>query len=135
MFSLSTVFAITATAVVLQMMGAAWFMGVIPRLYTVALGREHEPDAAPGLLFIAGPFVCGVMVTVTHSVLLSMVQITELADAFGLGALVGLGFLTPTVFNVAINPNIPHPLLYGAINAPYFVLSSMVACAMLTWLA
>jgi len=29
-------------------------------------------------------------------------------------------------FNIAINPNFPHPLRYGLLNAPYFLVGSVV---------
>ena len=45
-----------------------------------------------------------------------------------LGLIVGLGFLMPMTFNIAINPLFPRPLQYGLLNAPYFVVSNVVAC-------
>jgi hypothetical protein len=48
-----------------------------------------------------------------------------LRGAAALGALVGLGYLGSTALNVAINPNMPRPLLYALVNVPYFFLSSI----------
>ena len=35
-------------------------------------------------------------------------------------------------YQIAINPNFPRPLLYGAINAPYFVLTSVIGSVLMT---
>ena len=34
-------------------------------------------------------------------------------------------------FQIAINPNFPHPLRYGALNAPYFVVTSLLSSLLL----
>ncbi|MGV3619302.1 MAG: DUF1761 domain-containing protein [Archangium sp.] len=120
------------SALALQMLGAAWFMGVIPKPYAVALGRTDLAGRKPEPLFIAGPAVCGLVVTVTNAVLLRALHVTEMRDALVFGLITGVGYLMATVVNVAINPNIPRPLFYGAINAPYFLVSNLVACAILT---
>jgi hypothetical protein len=33
--------------------------------------------------------------------------------------------------NVAINPNLPRPLRYALLNAPYFLVINVIACAIL----
>lgn len=48
------------------------------------------------------------------------------------GLLVGIGYLVAQTFNIAINPNSPRPILYGLINAPYFIICSVVASIILT---
>lgn len=115
-----------------QILGAAWFMGVIPKLYGIALGRADLAGRKPEPLFIVGPMLCGLVVTMANAVLLKSLHVTAMGDALVFGAIVGVGYLSATVVNVAINPNIPRPLFYGAINAPYFVISSLVTCAILT---
>lgn len=57
--------------------------------------------------------------------------IASIADAVSFGALVGVGYLVATMTNVAINPNMPHPLRYALLNAPYFLVINMIACAIL----
>lgn len=46
----------------------------------------------------------------------------------GLGLAVGLGFLVPMAFPIAINPLFPRPILYGLLNAPYFLVAKLLAC-------
>lgn len=60
-----------------------------------------------------------------------LLGINTVGGAAGFGALVGLGYLGSTALNVAINPNMPRPLLYAAVNVPYFVLSSVLGCVVL----
>ncbi len=127
--------AVALSALALQMLGAAWFMGVIPKAYAKALGRDPNPKEKPGALFIAGPAVCSLVVIITNAVLLRSLHVTAMADALAFGALTGIGYLCITVQNVGINPNIPRPFLYGAINAPFFLLGNLVSCAILTALA
>ena len=124
--------AVVLSGVALSMLGAAWFMGVIPKQYGIALGRTDLAGRKPEPLFIYGPLVCGLVVTITNAVLLKSFHVTAMGDALVFGAIVGVGYLSATVVNVAINPNMPRPLFYGAINAPYFVISSLVSCAILT---
>ena len=136
MFTLSlNGFAILLSAVAQGMLGAAWFMGVVPKPYALALGRTDLVGRKPEPLFIAGPQLCMLVVTLVNAVLLRALHIDTMPDALVFGAISGVGYLVATVFNVAINPNIPRPLLYGAVNAPYFLLSNLVSCAILTAMA
>lgn len=112
-------------------LGAAWFLAVIPKYYAIALGRENAPKQQPSALFNFGPIVCTSMTTTTSALLLAALGIHELGPALVFGAIVGVGYLTAMTFNIAINPNFPRPLLYGAINAPYFVLASLMSSAIL----
>ncbi|PZR15007.1 MAG: DUF1761 domain-containing protein [Archangium gephyra] len=127
--------AVGLSALAQQMLGAAWFMGVIPKPYGIALGRTDLAGRKPAPIFIVGPAVCGLLVTVTNAVLLKTLHVTAIGDALAFGAIVGVGYLMATVVNVAINPNIPRPLFYGVINAPFFLVSSLVSCAILTAMA
>lgn len=112
-------------------LGAAWFMGLVGKRYGVALGRTDLDDAKPTPLVILGPLACSVVVITTTAVLLRALAINELAEGVLLGVFIGAGYLTPMVMNIAINPNFPRPFYYTALNAPYFVLGSVVASAVL----
>lgn len=124
-------FAVLLATFALQALGALWFMAVIPKAYGIALGRSDLAGRKPEPLFIVGPLVCGAVVTVTNAVLLRAMGVTSMGNAILFATLVGIGYLVATVCNVAINPNIPRPLLYGAVNAPFFLLSNIVTCAIL----
>lgn len=113
-------------------LGGAWFMGLFPKAYVIALGREALPAQKPGPIFIVGPFVCGVLTTITTAILLGAFGITSMPEALVFGAVIALGYFTPHTANIAINPNFPRPFLYTLINAPYFTLSTLLTCTILT---
>lgn len=123
--------AVLLASVALSALGAAWFMALFPRPYATALGRADLAGQKPKPLFIAGPFVCSVVLSITNGVLMRSFGITSLTSALLFGTVTGVGYLASTTFNVAINPNIPRPLLYGAVNAPFFLLSNLISCAIL----
>ena len=56
---------------------------------------------------------------------------TSYEGALIFGAVVGLGYLASTTVNVAINPNIPRPLLYGLISGGYIFVGSLLSCTIL----
>jgi hypothetical protein len=107
-------------------LGALWFMALFNKPYAIALGRNDLKDHKPSPLFILGPFLCGAVVTITNAVLMRTLNVTSYVDAIEFGALVGLGYLVSTTVNVAINPNIPRPLLYGLVSGGYFFVGSLM---------
>lgn len=123
---------VLTAAVAHFMLGGAWFMGSVARHYQVALGRNDPPGAKPSPLVIVGPAVCSLVIIVTTAMLLKALAIVTYGAAIGFGVFIGFGYLTPMVMVIAINPNFPRPFYYTAINAPYFVLGSVLSCVILT---
>ncbi|MBM4783999.1 MAG: DUF1761 domain-containing protein [Archangiaceae bacterium] len=123
--------AVLLASVALAALGATWFMALFPTPYATALGRTDLAGQKPKPLFIAGPFVCSVVLNLTNAVMLRSFGITSLSSALLFGAITGVGYLASTTINVAINPNIPRPLLYEAVNAPFFLVSNLISCAIL----
>lgn len=111
--------------------GGFYFGILISKMYLSAMGRENEPKQKPSSLMIAGPAVCGLFITLTSAVLIRMLNIQNLSDALVFGATVGIGYLIPMTMTVAINPNFPRPFFYTAINAPYFLISSLLTTVIL----
>ncbi len=124
-------FAVLAATFVSFVLGGIWFTVFFGKLYAAALGREHDPKARPAPIFLAGPFVCSLVSNTTSAVLMRALHVATLGDALLFGAIVGAGYLVPTMTNIAINPNFPRPLIYAAINGPYFFLSSLMASSIL----
>ena len=122
---------VLAASVVLSMLGALWFMALFGKPYAIALGRTDLKNQKPSPLFIVGPFLCGAVVTVTNAVLMRALTVTSYAHALMFGAVIGFGYLASTTVNVAINPNIPRPLLYGLIGGGYFFIGSLLSCVIL----
>jgi hypothetical protein len=42
-----------------------------------------------------------------------------------------MGFLVANTFNIAINPNIPHPMAYGLLVGGFQLISILVSCVIL----
>lgn len=124
-------FAVLAATAVSFVFGGMWFTVLFGKLYAAALGREHDPKARPAPIFIVGPLICSLVTNITSAVLMRSLHIAALGDALLFGAIVGIGYLVSTMTNIAINPNIPRPLMYAAINGPYFLLSSLLASSIL----
>jgi hypothetical protein len=127
--------AVLAASVLNFLLGGVWFMFLFKRQYAVALDLEDAPDQKPGLLFIVGPFLCGVVTITTTAFLLRLLSTTDLTDGLILGAVVGLGFIGATTVNIAINPKFPRPFFYSAVNVPYFLIGSLIASAVLVLMA
>lgn len=124
-------FAVLCSGLALQAMGAAWFMGVVPKPYALALGRTDLAGRKPAPIFIVGPLVCGLLVSITNALMMRWLNVNALSGALLFGAVSGLGYLVTMTVNIAINPNIPRPLLYALVNGPYFLLGNLVSCAIL----
>jgi hypothetical protein len=125
-------FAVLAAAVASAVIGGVWFGVVVAKPYLVALGRQNEPVAKPVTLTYAGPMVAGLVIVVTSAVLLRALGVESLGDGILFGLIVGIGYLLSMTFTIAINPNFPRPVFYTLLNAPSFLLSSIVASIILT---
>ena len=108
-------------------LGAVWFMLLFARAYVVALGREDAPARQRSALFIVAPLFCQTVIIITSAVLMRALSITTYAAALEFGLIVGIGYLIPMVVNIANNPNFPKPTQYSLINAPFFLLGSVIA--------
>jgi hypothetical protein len=113
-------------------LGGVWFAVLFGRPYAAALGIAHQPTQRPAPLFLVGPLVCGAITIATTAVMLRALGITSYGDAIALGALVGVGYLGAMTLNIAINPLFPRPFAYALINAPMFLIGSLMACLILT---
>ena len=122
------VIAATFAAAVL---GALWFTALFGKFYTLALGREGQPPFKMTPIFMAGPFVCGLVTVVASAILMRALAIDNFGDALMFGIIVGLGLLTATTVNTGINPNIPRPLLYGLVSGSYFFVTGVVVSLIL----
>ena len=107
--------------------GYLWYSFVVNRAYVVALGRGPRK----GALSIAGPLLCLTVTTITSATLMRAFGVTSYAGGLEYGLVVGLGYLLPMVVNIAINPLFPRPLFYSLINAPFFVVGSVMVSLIL----
>jgi len=117
--------------VVYFLLGALWYLGLFARPYKVSLGKANETLNNQSALFMVGPGVCVLVSILATTVLLYALHITTYGEALRLAALVGVGYLVANTTNIAINPNIPRPLLYSAITSAYHLVGITLTCLIL----
>ncbi|MHC2020275.1 DUF1761 domain-containing protein [Methylobacterium sp. CM6247] len=117
------------------LLGAIWFVGLVGKHYPVVLGITDRSQEKPDPLSLIGPFLCTAVTVATSAILLRALGITTYGDALVLGALVAVGYLVPMTLNIAINPLFPRPFAYTALNAPFFVIGSLMSWAILVALS
>jgi len=113
------------------LLGALWYMVLFPQAYKVSLGKANETLNNQSALFVVGPGVCVLAVIVATAVLFYALHITTYGDALRLAVIVALGYLVANTTNIAINPNIPRPLLYSAITSAYHTVGITLTCLVL----
>jgi hypothetical protein len=112
-------------------LGGLWFTVLVGRPYAAALGIADRPPQPPKPIFLVGPFVCSAVTITTTAILLRALGIATYGEAVVLGAIVGVGYLSAMTVNIAINPLFPRPFSYALINAPMFIIGSVMACTIL----
>ena len=122
---------VAASTLAMAVLGALWFTAVFGKAYTYALGREGQPPFKMTPIFMAGPFVCGLITSIANAILIQNLGIDAFGDGLVYGLVVGIGFLATTTVNTGINPNMPRPLLYGAISGSYFLVAGVMSSLIL----
>lgn len=122
---------VALASVASSILGGVWFTVLFGKLYAASLGRQLVPTEKPGLMFVLGPFVCGLVATITTALLLRVLTPNDFFQALGFGLIWGLGFVVSTMVNVAINPNFPRPFLYSAVCGPYFLIATVMSTLIL----
>ena len=112
------------------LLGALWFTLFFSKQYKISLGRENEtlPNKP---IFIAGPALCSLVITIASAVLIYALNISSFSDALKFSLLVGIGYLFANTVNIAINPNIPRPILYGIISGTYHLVGILMVSIIL----
>lgn len=107
------------------LLGALWFTLFFSKQYKISLGRDNETlQNKP--IFIVGPALCSLVITIVSAVLLYALNIQSFGGALEFSVLVGVGYLFANTVNIAINPNIPRPILYGIISGTYHLLGILI---------
>ncbi len=113
------------------LLGGLWFTVLFPKPYLVSLGKQTAPAEKPAPLFIVGPAICSLVITVTTAVLLRALHIDSFGGAAQFGAVVGLGYLVANTVTIAINPNIPRPLYYAFISGGFHLTGILIVTSIL----
>ncbi len=108
------------------MLGGLWFTVFFKTPYAISLGKEGKMPEKPAPIFIVGPALCSLVITIASALLLSILSIDSYVDTIGLAMLVGIGYLVANTMNIAINPNIPKPILYGIISSAYHLVGILI---------
>ena len=119
---------VLAAFVAYFLLGALWYLLLFPKAYQASLGKTYEPDAKQNQepLYIIGPAVCALVITITCAILLYALHITSYGNALAFALLVGAGYLFTNTVNIAINPNIPRPFFYGLITGSYHLVGMLL---------
>ncbi len=112
-------------------LGGLWFTVLFPKPYRRSLGKENTPAEKPAPIFIIGPAVCSLVITITTAVLMRALHVDSFTTGLQLGALVGFGYLVANTVNIAINPNIPRPLFYGLISGAFHMTGILIVSTVL----
>lgn len=112
-------------------LGGLWFAVLFSKAYNLSLGRaaDAKPVATP--LFMVGPPLTSLAITLTSAFLLAVLKVEVIGDAVVFGLVVGIGYLVANTVTIAINPNFPHPLRYALISGVYNVIGSVLVCTLL----
>jgi hypothetical protein len=108
------------------LLGALWFTLLFSKPYKTSLGKNGEtlPNTP---IFIIGPAICSLVIVIASAVLIYALNIQSFGGALEFSAVVGIGYLFANTVNIAINPNIPRPILYGIITGTYHLLGISIA--------
>jgi Protein of unknown function (DUF1761) len=113
------------------LLGPLWYLLLFPKQYRVSLGRQPDEPQSSDPLFIVGPAVCSLLITLTSAVLFYALNITTYGNALLFATVIGVGYLVANTVNIAINPNIPRPFLYGFISGSYHLAGMVVVSLIL----
>ena len=112
-------------------LGALWLTLLFSRKYKISLGIENDPQQKPAPIFIIGPALCCLVITIASAILIYALKIDSYEDALIFAVIIGVGYLVANTVNIAINPNIPRPLLYGLISGAYHFVGILIVCIVL----
>ncbi len=124
--------AVSIAFVLYCILGGLWFTVFFSEAYKVSLGKAGE--VLPNLpIFIVGPALCTLVVTLTTAILFYALNISTIRQMLEFTLVIGLGFLVANTVNIAINPNIPHPLFYSLISGSYHLVGITLVNTILLW--
>jgi hypothetical protein len=112
-------------------LGALWFTLFFIKPYKAALGKANQDLNNKAPIYIVGPMICTIVVTLATAILVQALNIQTIGGAIELSAVIGIGYLVANTFNIAINPNIPNPIQYGMITGSYHLIGITIASIIL----
>lgn len=131
--SISTInwLGVAAAFVAYSALGALWFTLLFKKQYAKSLGKENQKLENSSPIFFIGPMVCSLLITISCALFIRGLGIDSFAGGAEFALIVGFGFLFANTLNIAINPNMPHPIHYGLISGMFHVIGMLIVCTIL----
>ncbi|MES2629780.1 MAG: DUF1761 domain-containing protein [Bacteroidota bacterium] len=107
-------------------LGALWFTLLFKKTYFASLGKTADTVQNSAPIFIVGPMVCSLFITVTSALFIYALNINTYGQALEFALITGVGYLFANTVNIAINPNMPRPLHYGLISGMFHVTGMVI---------
>lgn len=117
--------------VLTSVLGAVWFTVLFRKPYLRTLGRPVDEPQSKDPIYFVGPMICNFLVILTTSILMAALGITTYGTALTFALVIGLGYLVTNTMNIAINPNMPHPIPYGMLSGAYHMVAMILMCMVL----
>ncbi len=111
--------------------GWLWFTVLFPNQYASTLDKLGLLPAKPDPIYFYGPPLTILPTIITTALLMVVLNINTRKAAIEFALVIGFGFLVANTFDIAINPNIPHPMAYGIIVGGFQLISMLVSCLIL----
>lgn len=123
--------AVFLSLVLYSLFGWLWFTVLFPNQYASALDKLGMMPAKPDPIYFYGPALAILPTIITAALLMAVLNINTRKAAIEFALIIGIGFLVANTFDIAINPNIPHPVSYGLIVGGFQLISLVVSCLIL----
>ena len=112
-------------------LGWLWFTVLFPNQYAGTLDKLGVMPANPDPIYFYGPPLTILPTIITTALLMVVLHINTKKAVIEFALVIGLGFLVANTFDIAINPNIPHPIPYGLLVGGYQLIGMLGACFIL----
>lgn len=109
-------------------LGWLWFTVLFPNQYAGTLDKLGLLPAKPDPIYYYGPPLTILPTLITTALLITILNIRTRKEAIEFGFVIGFGFLVANTFDIAINPNIPHPMSYGLLVGGFHLVGITVSC-------
>ena len=100
-----------------------WFTLLFKRPYAYSLGKTVDGLQNDAAIFMVGPAVCSMIITLTTAVFVQALGISTYGEAVAFALL------------IAINPNMPRPLLYALISGAFHLTGIILVALILITLS
>ncbi len=109
-------------------LGWLWFTVLFPNQYASSLDKLGLLPAKPDPIYFYGPPLTILPTLIATALLMVVLNISTRKDTIEFAFVIGLGFLVANTFDIAINPNIPHPMPYGLLVGSFHLVGILVSC-------